>query len=371
MKNFKTPLLIEGTPLQLDSLIPKLENLGYTCLAMDKNDFCGLITFFNGTKYNITNITGSIDSYLKVSFSNKRRLKVNASNPELVLALAAMVDDDELHAGEWLYCHSDSVSSANNKPDFYSGRLYKCVIDYDPRAVRHCFRKATVEEIFQHFNMKTTGNMVCSSDGVSERKIIGYKVKDGIDKTAARLLVGLMEPPIKVNDNPEIVFERNSDVYNVAIKLGILEQLFEPAYEEPVFKVGDYIYTSPGSNGHGLHPDDINKVFKVKEISRGNYLSLDTISGQNKYTHGVRAQDVRKATPEEIATAQTKIITLRCKGGTFDIEVSKKGIYYRPKTSAITNDYNTPSYVFTPSHIPIEDWVKVLDAYYEIKNDKA
>ena len=71
------------------------------------------------------------------------------------------------------------------------------------------------------------------------------------------------------------------------------------------YKIGEWIYTSEGCHGYGLHPHDENKLFKILDIKDGLneiYLILDFKSNNNVFSGNpcVYTKHIRKATESEI-----------------------------------------------------------------------
>jgi hypothetical protein len=292
MKNFKYSLAIQGSKEQVISLIPKLKELGYewkSAYTDDFDEFPCLITDFNGDK-------GS----LGFNYVYRKQLNVSASNPELVLVLAAMVDDEDTYKGECFVC----VTSYRDVTwgDCMVGD-FKQITENGQCTVR--WSKATYEEIIAHFNKQ-----------LMEKKIIGYSIKPEFSKALVAKALGTYEANLV--DNPEMWMKKDCKSASLAKELGVLDLWFNPVYEP-----------------------EKSKVEKV---------------------------------------------TLRCEGGTFKVEVSKEGIYYRPEDTWLdVSDIRTAikgmgifyrkstgvksTYTFTPSHIdsgckkqvPVEDWKKVLD----------
>ena len=102
--------------------------------------------------------------------------------------------------------------------------------------------------------------------------------------------------------------------------------------QEPEFKVGDWVYAEKQAFDDENRPDDYIPVFQIQDIFIGNNTWLRPI--QNA-TSGVNAKFCRKATPEEIEeyNNKPKIFKMTSSSGDFKLEVSKKGIYYRPEDS--------------------------------------
>lgn len=224
MKKFKTPLAIEGSKEELEALIPELEKLGYVkdpCFDASNPYNKVLVT-------NCDNIHGNLQ-YLK--YLQYDRTPVKASDKKLVLALAAMVDSDELYEGEWcVYTHySDG--------HFIEGCLYQSRKDgwgnsyqfideegdvngYSVKN-RDYFRKATKEEIINHFM----------------KKVKGYKLVKEYPGSAT--LGTLFFPSIPNRTSWSV--ENNSPRYYISIEESFFSntEFFQPVYEEEkkVFKV--------------------------------------------------------------------------------------------------------------------------------------
>lgn len=81
---------------------------------------------------------------------------------------------------------------------------------------------------------------------------------------------------------------------------------------------------------------------------------------------------------------EKKRMTLKCVGGSFEVVVSKEGIYYEPENTwlpaeeieaALKNIQVAGKYTFKPSHIdsgckqqvPVEDWEKVINEYIKMQ----
>jgi hypothetical protein len=474
-------LAICGTKEQIEAIIPDLNKLGYD---FDKSSYVG-------NDWSLKN------PYLLTDIGQQKGCLGYNEEPccrhdtfhahhqkDIILALAAAVDDCELYAGEWCkYIGSNSL-------DFTKDKLYKALgtgwrtmnlftdncnelNGHYPENKKY-FVKATKEEILKHFtlelgkslisrlpriaftswpdmfsdeclkdmqerirdkckmpwlysahnlpyiamdletrplkpatwNIKTdhpnidfgydmadgkdqtviTTNMaesikIVGGTTCSSKKILGYKFKKGCEQyeAAAVKIGGIVNTDklkdagkygIKVNNN-SVVFDRLRDA-------GVLDLWFEPVYEEPKFKVGDWVmFTGPGGSLNGA--EEVIGFHNASEtflkVGGREYAKCDV----NNY---------RKATPEEIAKATSKVFTLRCTGGTFQIEVTGKGILYPGDRTYLdperlkhivyhfVGDYTVNQYTFKPiithidsgckKNVPIEDWKKVIDAYEAI-----
>jgi len=206
MKKFATPLAIQGTPKQIEELIPKLCALGYT------DEF-------------LRNQKDVSMPCLKHS-----RTVVDASNPELVLALAAMVEGDEIHVGEWVISVTDSgpllplgmykVSEVSN--EFINVYGIKATERWATNT--YYVRKATVEEIMNHFSV----NQSDQKPDKEEREPIGYKVVSNL----LRWNYGTM---LYKNDYGQWC-EKDANPGDVCVGDDVLinnTALFEPVYAEP------------------------------------------------------------------------------------------------------------------------------------------
>lgn len=108
--------------------------------------------------------------------------------------------------------------------------------------------------------------------------------------------------------------------------------------KQPEFKVGDYVvildtgFMFDSSNTRCKDVKQISFMGKHDTIypSRNIILFTDNSSGQNEYH---QERHYRKATPQEIEEYlnKPKIFKMTSSSGDFELEVSKKGIYYRPE----------------------------------------
>lgn len=304
-KNFATPLAIEGTKEQLEALVPKLKELGYK----------GTNWSSDGCPYLLTDFA-DIPDRLDYNQDNADNFIVSASNPELVLALAAMVKGDEFHVGEIVICHTGYDGH------YTEGKLYKilsgdvkgeCVGPDDRMSITNgfddnnrYFRKATKEEILSHFaKQENNKNM--------SKKIKGYKFKPGMDKylSQATSISGCMLSSCMLGNGDSIVEPFLSRLKEA----GVLDIWFEPVYEE--FKVGDWVTAS--------WCDYVNHTFQISKIEKNNN---GTYLYNGKGSENCKIESARLASPLEIASAQKKTITVSHTGGSFNVQVSSKGIFF-------------------------------------------
>lgn len=317
MKKFKYPLSIHcNNKQEADQIYLKLEALGYSTRYRTSYPFC------EGSPWLLTDF--SYEMGILGFNQNPINTVVHASNPDLVLALAAATEGDEFHEGEYLLKFDDrSVwSSRLNKSDpkgFVSQndivRVTKTQkdevsdfthLEVELKGFRYgheslSFRKATKEEIIQHFNMNN------KQDGCSVgRKITGYKPKLEFEAASRR-----------VESYLQSGFSTNSIASETFRKLQVLDLWFDPIYE-----------------------------------------------------------------------TQKEIITLQYERGSFEIEVSEEGIFYRkedkkldyeqlkfainPQTSVQVSGYTFNHNLTTvdsgcKKKVPVADWQKVLNAYERLK----
>lgn len=239
MKKFATPLAISGTEKELRDLIPQLEDLGYEQFTIT-NDFYKRDTLYTQHQYNIwiTNLESN-----RIA-DGKIRTKVSASNPDLVLALAAMTEGRIPIVGEYVIGIKSIVISNEklSKVTSVDGIAYSTIkgLDCHQTQLDNTYsRKATFEEIIKHFS---TPQKISEQDNgalnstlgylapqKNTRQIIGYKVKEGVDKLSALKIVGGSEG-FSLNKNTD--FAEGSECQRRAIHLGILPLLFEPVYKD-------------------------------------------------------------------------------------------------------------------------------------------
>lgn len=379
MKNFKYPLAIEGTKDQLLDLATKLEELGY------KNDSEMGAYWHDGVQFLLT--TWLRNGQIGFNQTANNYQIVSASTPDLVLALAAMVDDDNPYVGEYIVWDEDDLFPTGTlskiigiapTESFYVDN-YKDKNPYGTVSFGVTI-KATKEEIINHFTPKTFPfgiglSFTQQNHPTMEKKIIGYKLKDECKQyeSAACRITGNELLCKQSALNPSYHFAIGSLMETKIKESGVLDLWFEPVYREEEYKVGDTVITN------GYHDEYDGKPLEILEINGNGFCTFNKKNGWNFHIGRI----VRRATREEIEASQTKVITLRCEGGTFDIEVSKKGIYYKLEDKLLKHtdlkliDFTVKvgGYEFTPSHIdsgckkqvPIEDWRKVLKAYDEIR----
>lgn len=315
MKKFKYPLLITGSKEETDEIVTELEKLGYYTTHSNFESQRSIVTCFGGVEDQYVKVV-DIDGWELINgHSDCSRTVVSASNPELVLALAAAAEDNEFYAGEVCYWEGNGPKIVtltkkalehncweSNDPDYSS--LHEMYL-----------RKLSKEELIHHFNKQPM-----------EKKIIGYKLKEDCKQYEKAAYEIAIKDGVDWNNLKKegILFYSQSNAHVRLQQAGVLDLWFEPVYE-----------------------------------------------------------------PEK---PKVEIVTLRCEGGTFEVEVSKEGIYYRPDgkwiygedirsvlaSVAVFKDSDpkpvraaTTYYEFKPSHIdsgckkqvPRKDWEKVLSVY--------
>jgi len=125
-------------------------------------------------------------------------------------------------------------------------------------------------------------------------------------------------------------------------------RLWNEIQNKPKFKVGDWVLIQ-GKNytgkctGNGISDNYIGQLEFADSRATGN------LTGTFMFYHfknkWLRTEDrflLRHATPEEIEQAQirTKIFKMTSSSGDFELEVSKKGIYYRPERRWLGDTFN-------------------------------
>jgi hypothetical protein len=163
MKKFKYPLRITGTTTQIASLFEDLTKLGYTTYHQHLD--------LEGYNRNVNLVTNDAETNGKLCVYNDGifdsdivRTVVPASNKDLVLALAAMVDDDKPHVGEWVVgVRSAWLDYGKMYKIIETCKIYKGELQFNVEGVEssakgitglNFCRKATKEEIFAHFDKK-------------------------------------------------------------------------------------------------------------------------------------------------------------------------------------------------------------------------
>ena len=114
----------------------KLEELGYNRHPSYNDN--GQYLYLNRGFYH-TNVVGYSEEI--------ERMIDCGTNEELFLALAALRDDTDKN--QWFICIKDLETAFES---FYVGDFILCKIDKFPISEKGYFRKATVKEIFKHFN---------------------------------------------------------------------------------------------------------------------------------------------------------------------------------------------------------------------------
>jgi len=184
-------------------------------------------------------------------------------------------------------------------------------------------------------------------DNMKERKIIGYKCP--MDLFDGKVKVGDIYVKIKttygLKDNSSTAFELPKE---------IVEQ-WSPVYEQK-YKVGDWITVTNTSNSKWLL-DTNQKTFKLtQEPTNFNGIMCWSTSGignrgMNKVgMYGIREEDFRKATEEEIKSVQQKTINVN----NTDI-IIKKGSMFAVDKEFDLNYLQVVRELFNDK-IPLEGW---------------
>ena len=126
----------------------KLEELGYKPFGSVKYEWD------TGWGLSTDNRLGEFESFdnnglkniIKCESQNNKNSIDCGTNEELFLALAALRDDTDKN--QWFICIKDLETAFES---FYYGDFILCKIDKFPKSDGDYFRKATVEEIIEHF----------------------------------------------------------------------------------------------------------------------------------------------------------------------------------------------------------------------------
>jgi len=185
---FAYPLAVEGSEQELKDLMSKLIELGY-----EQNHH----SYFYGT-WLVTNFSGynrAIGFALSTPSKYQNNQKpIPASNPDLILALAAMREGTEFYEGESVIFQGET-NYAFTKNHLYTireplgkyGHLITLLDNVGSQTngmSAELWRKASKEEIIAHYTKKekaltegqNIGGVHKSSNTMKDRKIIGYKL---------------------------------------------------------------------------------------------------------------------------------------------------------------------------------------------------
>lgn len=375
MTKFKTPLAIEGNKSSLCELVPYLLSFGYKFSSSDRdrgNSNTKLLLTCNSGHYDELLFVNSNAEHWNTTHSQEdreiliHRTRVQASNKDLVLALAAMVDDDIFHDGEWVISKDQFIGVTRD----LNSTIKKAAGVIGLNQIHTLNRKATKEEIINHFSrvIKVSLDIGYDKDtqvaisafkdaihnnvgtitlnhtdfGVrkifnmksQEKTIIGYKFKPEFEKLehiAANIAF----------TNPKKGFSYKTDIHlgfaptsiaEIRLKeAGVLDLWFDKVYHEEQFKEGDYVVViDSGNSGLGCLDRIGQLVSKPRRYENGatkpkRYIEFDD------QVWGLDQATLRKATPEEIKRVTVKVIALQCTGGSFTVEVNSEGVYYRPE----------------------------------------
>ena len=145
--SFTTPCFIRKNTLELRK---KLEELGYEPsypIFGYPEVFKHIATynFFGSKYYGVSDDEISHHGEIKDAIKNRKMIDCG-TNEELFLALVAMRDDTD--SDQWFICIKDLETAFES---FYKGDFILCKINKFPKSEEGYFRKATVEEIIEHF----------------------------------------------------------------------------------------------------------------------------------------------------------------------------------------------------------------------------
>jgi hypothetical protein len=271
MKNFKYPLQIQGSKEELDSFLSPLTELGYRkSYDFGTSDPKYLVTNFG----NLPENNGVLDF---VHHFDPRRITVYASNRELVLALAAVVDDDKFYPGEYVTPVRDSWAG-----EITFGRLYK-VIDYDRPYVKFIdvdgdenglhpsnLRKATKEEIISWFENPTEEVSELESEDSSFLKVLHAGGNDFVKEALEIKFPNLFPRPAF----------RAGDKINVEVEHGILHLMIISSLNTNAIRLVNLL---TGKYGTSVFVEDFNAITEGEllragedfKITLNNYTKVD------------------------------------------------------------------------------------------------
>ena len=144
---FTIPCFIRKNNLELRK---KLEELGYKpsypiFQYPEVFKHIAVCNFFGSKYYGVSDDEVSHYGEIKDAIKNRKMIDCG-TNEELFLALAAMRDDSDKN--QWFICIKDLETAFES---FYEGDFILCKINKFSKPEDEYFRKATVEEIIDHF----------------------------------------------------------------------------------------------------------------------------------------------------------------------------------------------------------------------------
>lgn len=255
MKKFKYGLAITGSKKELDALITDLTILGYEQKQVDYYYDDSLCTNYDGVEHKM--------AYDK-RHNKYQTIAVPASNKDLVMALAAMIDDNVLHVGEYVVADRGrlpkdkplkitKISETNPDGVFLEGIPCTHVGGYTNIPF---VRKATKDEIFAHFDKKEEmfkiGDVVVIENITFNKELVtpqfGTIDKFEYDKTVVKptivpgnLPLGLLWLKNEfrkatsteiINYNQEVKTELDSSVINPYIEESIVKTRLETLIQD-------------------------------------------------------------------------------------------------------------------------------------------
>lgn len=166
-----------------------------------------------------------------------------------------------------------------------------------------------------------------------QKEIVGWKWKDGCEKykDSAASISGLFDSR-GTNITVLLTEYPNGETHNKLKQAGVLDLWFTPVYkqEEPEYKIGDWVvvrnYVQCGEGNGVVTTNLVSELFEVgKNGATGMHYkeSAFSVKERGNYYNIKEWHIVRKATPEEIKSAQTPQITINgYKGEFFDWGIS-------------------------------------------------
>lgn len=248
--------------------------LGYYPVGFRK-DFYGKTNNLLITNFNEDNDFTNVITELK----SANRYKIDCYNPDLFLALAAMTIGRDWIVGEYLvYMRDDSVF----KVEKLSGNNFERGLASNNS--KHLYRKATFDEILNHFDVTTE-----KVGQALHKEIIGYKlIKHQYEKAAATIGAGNFNSGLSRFDEEGCGYyklgylgvENWCQTIENLDKAGVLKLWFEPVYKKK-FKANDFIKS-------------YNDVYKIVKVDNNKLFYRD---GECAW---LDANNVTIATKEEI-----------------------------------------------------------------------
>lgn len=407
MSNFSQPISFVATYEQFNSIWPEMEKMGYS-KTLDSP------TYNSGIMY-VTNQQGNdelITDYAVLTSPKyeHNRIHIPEFNPELILAIAAMREGGNMNCREY---YTDSENRM----------IY-------PGVENRFMWKATLSEILDHFGYELKGKDVVKIQGIESEctAIVNKRIKQMKEDNFPEKWALKCENKEQAQEFLKWVEENKQTPISYTIE-DVTKTFFNyPAFYDPhpsydnchgllnVQKGYTEITYDQWYNHYIKNMKTQRKIIGFKLIQEypgspdlGIVLSVNPLLCADDnlcYYSGILRPEyactgltigVLKKNPnywKPIYEEEKRIITLKCEGGTFELEVSKEGIYYSPEklwldindlkhflngnhvSSTHSNSRHAGTgkmYLFKPvlidsgckKNVPVADFLKVLEAYDE------